>query len=164
MQLGTKVNPEGVQEILVQIFETQAVEVFTSYSEFDESTRKFLSPKECADYLSTRAANNLNSTGFAIHYLDTEGFVRDTRINLKPEKCAGHSFRFMIEGWGLIRVDFSLDEEHQIYCDIGANSEKRANTWYVNYPQFKDPSLWNWRLVEKHLRSLKRILKSLEVA
>ena len=164
MILGTLISIEAFPRMLEQVFDPMNVDVYTSDSKFGKQTRTFRSARECAEYFKEQISAGSNFVGFAVHYLDTNGHIEDRRISLDPAKCDGHSFRYSIGGWGVINLQFHIDSNGDVRCNVDVNSEKRAKTWFTTYPEFKSPDLWNWRIVEKHARRLKRCLQKLAVS
>ena len=56
--------------------------------------------------------------------------VEIKRIELRPESCDGHTFRYSIKGWCLIQLYLGgLYEKTIVYSHFGHNSEKRAQSW-----------------------------------
>jgi hypothetical protein len=163
MEIGTGIKMERVAALFEKVFEAADVAVYTAYSKFGEGTRKFQTVADCVDYLAAEIKGRSGGTAFALHYADTKGHVLDRRITLKQEKCDGNDFRYTIEGWGLINIKLYSKDSSTVFCDIGANTAKRAAKWFSVYPEFQDPALWNWTAVESHLRRLKRALAALMV-
>jgi hypothetical protein len=95
----------------------------------------------------------------SIHYAIAGGSVRKKEIDLNPEKCKGAKVRYSVEGWGLIQFQL-WNKENDFTCDIGVNSEKRANAWEATCPELGSPSLWNWKEIKKQNRRLNRVLTS----
>jgi len=89
------------------------------------------------------------------------GHVEARRISLDPKKCDGHTFRYSLDGWGLIQIQITENGQGLCECRIAVNSPKRAQAWADTYPAYQDPKLWNWPIVERHTRKLIRHLKKL---
>jgi hypothetical protein len=160
MIFGTQVSESTVAKIFGDIFAHGEVAVFESNPKRSREVQEFSSADDCLKYIKTQSAEGSSYIAFAVHFADTSGFVEAERRTLDPEKCDGHNFLYQINGWGLIKIKIMLSPAKDLYCDISVNSEKRANKWYVTYPEFKSPALWNWKQVEKHARRLKRYLKT----
>ena len=97
---------------------------------------------------------------FAFYYPASEGFVEKQRVSLNPKKCNGHTFRFSIKGWGLIYLQFHRKPQG-IECRAAVNTEKRANSWKDTYLDLKEPSLWQWKVVEKNARRIIRVINKI---
>lgn len=158
---GTPISLEGVPRILEHVFAQPAVDVLTSESEPSEMTQRFDSELACVAYFRKRVEDGSSFIAFAVHYLETGGYVQDRRVSLDPQKCKGHTFRYSVGGWGVIHVQLHVGSDNLVGCSITVNSEKRANAWFATYPEFRDPDLWNWQLVTRHARRLQRQLKRL---
>ena len=70
------------------------------------------------------------------------------------------TFCYKPNGWGLIQLylqsprDDFLGNSHTNH-----NSEKRANNWSQTYPEYGDPSDWNWDVVNSFSRKLNRFIR-----
>ena len=148
-----------LESLVEAIFETPAVAVFTSDSDYGEETLEFHSAAEVLAHFHRKVAAGSLFEGYAVHYTETGGHVANRRIVLDPKKCKGHTFRYSLGGWGVIHVQVKLRGPSMTDCTISANSQKRAEAWAGTAPEFKSPTLWNWPLVEKHARRLCRQLK-----
>ncbi len=96
---------------------------------------------------------------YMIHYPDAKGVVCPRRIELTGKAFATGSFRYTIDGWGLIQLQMEVREPNLISCRFAVNSEARALSWYTTYSDQGDPKLWDWKLVEKNTRRLIRTIK-----
>lgn len=102
----------------------------------------------------------MRSVNLLVHYPEALGFVATRVITLQPEKCGGASWREALEGWGLIQLQLQYRVADFVEFRVAVNTEKRAQAWAQTYPEMGAPSLWNWKLVEKHARRLIRVLRS----
>ena len=150
-------NSEDLIELVECLFVNDA-EVYEAYSGYDQSLRKFLSPSEVLGEIDLASGKKEKLVYLSIYYPGMAGYLRTKKIKLNPSKCNGAKLRYSIEGWGLVHVQFHLGSS-DIRCDISANSEKRAMTWFSTHPELKTPELWNWKEVQKQSRRIKRVLK-----
>lgn len=158
MRTGTPIKAEHLKELIDSIFSDGEVCVYEAYSKPDKELRTFGSSEEILEYIEELKSNSDNLAYLSLHYLNSGGFVRNKEINLIPEKCNGALKRYSAEGWGLIQFQLWLND-NGCTCDIGVNSEKRAHAWEHTYPELRSPSLWNWKVVQKQNRRLKRVVK-----
>ncbi len=101
------------------------------------------------------------SSIFSLHFLETDGYVSTVRIALKPEKCAGATWRETTRGWGLIHIQITDQSESMSKVSISVNSEKRAHTWAETITDQGDPGLWNWTAIDSQARRIIRVLRRL---
>ncbi|MGB4811942.1 MAG: hypothetical protein WBP13_05625 [Methylophilaceae bacterium] len=123
-----------------------------AYSSFDSDIVSFHSAEALNEYISHELHEKNTMLLFSVYYPDTQGFREVRKITLIPEKCDGHTYRYAVGGWGVIRFHLKRQLDNTLECYFGVSSEKRANTWLVNVPEFMAPNLWHWKLVEKHIR------------
>lgn len=134
--------------------------VYETYSKFDRSVRCFSNLDILKTHVQTERAEGAKYFDLTVHYPETRGHVHTKAINLQPEKCGGATWREKVEGWGLIQLQLTYQEDGVVKCRVAVNTEKRANAWAETVPELGAPSLWNWRLVEKHARRLIRVLRN----
>ena len=156
MELGNQIKKENLEDLIDALFIDDPV-IYEAYSQPDQELRKFDLKQEVLTYIKEVESRNDNLVYLSIHYPGTNGYVRKKKIDLKPEKCNGATTRFSTEGWGLIQFQLWL-KDTGLFCDIGSNSEKRAQKWEPTYPELKSPGLWNWKEVGRQCRRLKRVL------
>jgi len=139
-------------------FEASA-RVYEHYSEYDQPIESFPDPASLLAYVAQSQAAGARHLAFAVHFPDTKGCVRTSKIALKPEKCDGATWRECFEGWGLVHVQLKFLDERLVECRIAVNSEKRAAAWASTAAELRDPSLWDWKRVEAQARRMIRVLR-----
>ena len=160
MQREEIIASDDISRIVEAIFASGNPKVYEAYSAFDSDILSFSNAGKILSYIAIpRPKEKESFLGFAVHYPDTRGFVKKRKINLHKEKCGGHSYRYSMDGWGLIQFQLDLQKAPDIACRFAVNTEKRANTWFDTYPELKSPDLWDWKAVEKHARRLIRELR-----
>jgi hypothetical protein len=119
--------------LLNAVFATERPEVFGAYSEYDHELETFASPEG----LEARMAGGLREGKkffyFAIWYPSTGGRVEKERIELKPEACQGHTFRYSVGGRGIFQLQLDFKRDPIVECRIAVNSRKRAVKWLDVY-------------------------------
>jgi hypothetical protein len=121
--------------VLDFLFSATDVRVFESYSEFGAELREFRSADELAAAfpLGTDPYGNGNAV---LLQLWSPSVMRDltiTRIALNPAACDGHTFRYRIDGGGLMQLylggvcDRVVTKSH-----FGHQSQIRAQKWDVD--------------------------------
>lgn len=70
-----------------------------------------------------------------------------------------NSFRYVVEGWGLIQLDLGLSNSLSKYIrssSFAHNSESRALHWESTYhDRLGDAASWDWKAIEKLSSKLK---------
>jgi hypothetical protein len=78
------------------------------------------------------------------------------RIELKPEYCDGHTYRYSTNGWGLIQLYFGGIENNQLnQSHIGHFNEKEALGWQNTNKINDKVSDWDWKEIQITSRKLK---------
>ena len=161
MQSTATLSREGFAELAEFVFESDAPVVFHAYSAYGQPLRHFRAASELFADIEAALANGQKSLHFAIHYPSTKGHVAERRIALDPKKCAGHTWRFTVDGWGLIQFHGDLKRGPAIECRVAVNTEKRAEEWASTYPELRDPGLWDWKAVQLHAGRIIRRMKKI---
>jgi hypothetical protein len=143
------------------IFETGQPVVYEAYSEYGQKIKSFLSSHELRIHIKLLIRNGEKFLHYAIYYPESKGYVEEERINLDPKKCKGATFRYAINGWGIIYFQCDYKNQPNLECRIAVNSSKRAEKWSGTYPNFKTPSLWDWKIVESNAKRLTKNLKKM---
>jgi hypothetical protein len=155
------INKARLAELIRSIFTDEIPEIFEAYSEYGCELETFESPVSLEEYLFRKLIQGRPSCGFGIWYPSCGGRVEKERIQLNPEACNGHRFRYSVGGWGLFQLQFDFKHDPLVGCRIAVNSEKRASKWESIYHEWNGVETWNWRVIEKHERRLMRTLRSL---
>lgn len=158
MQRTELVPKSKIDEVVKFAFQIGEVRMFESYSEMDEEIVEIKNYHDYLKYFQESIDKKKKHIGFGLHYKEAEGFWKIQKIKLNPSYCKGKTYRYNIEGWGIIYIQLDLKEE-KIECRITVNSERRAHNWESTNPELKSPSLWNWKKVESKARKLIRELK-----
>ena len=141
------------------IFAKPGAAVAQAYSEAERETLHFRSPAELCAYAARLEVEGASEVLLAVHYPDMAGHFAPRRIALDPAKCGGLSYRYVCEGWGVIRVYLRLSSGKGLASHVSANSQKRAEKWQAHYPAFGLTDAWDWAAVGRHERRLIRVLK-----
>jgi len=160
MQRTETVSASHVHRVIEAAFANGRPVAYEAYSRADNAARSFANAEAVIAHIQSEREHTPGSILLALYYPGTLGAVKTTTINLEPEKCGGATWRQTVEGWGLIQLQIRYKTVGIAECRIAVNSEKRANAWAETYPDFGAPSLWDWKLVEKHARRLILVLRS----
>jgi hypothetical protein len=152
------ITDEALRAVAAAIFQPANPLVVEAYSAFDAELCQFNSAKELVGYVLAQRELPGSSAQLAVYYPEMGGGLVQTRIELNPTKCQGHSYRYTATGWGLISVHLSWSES-PVGSLISANTQKRARAWASTSPELGSPAEWDWESVGRHLRRLRRVLK-----
>ena len=158
MQSEVHISESHVADVIAEIFAQGTPIAYESYSEPEQEIRSFSSALELEAEISLRVPDERRFVSYSIHYPEAKGLVKKRKFDLIPEKNDGKRFRFSMDGWGLIQLQLTYSDDH-VSCRVAVNSEKRALAWLQTYPDHGDPSLWDWKIVEKHARRIIRKMK-----
>ena len=128
------VGREDLRRVLDFCFAETDVRVFESYSLLDAELREFRSTDQVA--AAFPLGTDERGDGYAITLKLWSPSVMRTldirRINLNPEACPGRTYRYCIEGGGLIDLSLGgVSGEVVTRSNVGHQSETRAVTWNV---------------------------------
>ena len=158
MQRTEIVKKEKIDEIMKLAFQIGEVQIFESDSEMEEEIIEIGNYENYLQYFQKAIAKKKKSIAFGLYYKEAKGEMKINKISLNPSFCNGKTYRYNMEGWGIIYIQLSL-KEIDIECRIAVNSEKRAQKWENNYPELGSSGLWNWKIVESKARKLIKNLK-----
>ena len=161
MQALVEISQERVIGLADAVFELECPLVFSAYSEFGHELRQLNSAEEVKAELVRWISEGRRHLSLAVWYPSMKGFARARRISVDPAKCAGHTFRYTYDGWGVIQLQLDLKRKPGIECRVAVNSEARAKGWEAQNPDSGPVSEWNWDAVEKRAQRLVRRLRAL---
>lgn len=123
------------RDILDFLFSSTDVRVFESYSARGAELREFKSVDELAAAFPLGTVRHGNEHALSLQ-LWSPSVMRDltiTRIDLDPVACDGHTFRYCIDGGGLMQLYFGGVCGHVITkSHFGHQSQVRAQKWRVD--------------------------------
>src|SRR5262245_29429201 len=143
------------------IYEDAVPTVYTRYSELEKEVEVFKSANELCAHIMKERNKGETALQYAIYYPDMNGFINTRIIHIKPEVYGKNTFRYAVQGWGLIYFFCNFLDSSTVECEISVNLKKRAELWsQTGTPELKDPKLWSWPDVEKYSRRLTRYLRN----
>lgn len=160
MQRTEIITKKELFELVEFILSDSKVEFYESYSEMEKELVRIKNHSEFKDYFAHSKSENKKQLGFGVYYPESKGKFSISKIKLNPKYCNGKTYRNRIDGWGIIFVHLDLiNEENEIECRISVNSKKRAENWKSTNPEFGNPELWEWKIIETNARKLIKRLK-----
>lgn len=160
MQATRVITEQNIDEVLTAVYKEGEPIAYQADSDYGEELKRFNSKEELTQEIGQLLYANAPFFQFAFYYPESEGFVEKQRAVLNLKKCNGHTFRFSLKGWGLIYLQFHR-KPHGVECRAAVNTEKRANAWKDTNPDLKEPSLWQWNVVEKNARRIIRVINKI---
>lgn len=148
--------------LLDWLFHDGRCEVFESYSEFERPLVQCFTPADFLKLFERRYTNGrpVNAVSLTL-YVSASGprpIVR--RIALKPESCGGATFRFNIEGWGLISLNLEVPSDSGLRCShTNHNSKARAERWADVSDRLGKPDAWDFAKVTAYSSRLNREIR-----
>jgi hypothetical protein len=123
------------REVLDFLFSSTDVRVFESYSEYSQNLREFTSTTELANAFPLGHDLHGNSAAVLLQLWSPSVMseLAIKRIALDSKACNGHTFRYCIEGGGLMQLYFGgLCGEVITKSHFGHQSQVRAKKWNVD--------------------------------
>jgi hypothetical protein len=161
MQTSQQISLEQLNEIVAAVFAQGPVVVRQAYSNFGCATREFADADALLDELNCEPGVVDVFRQYTLYYIEAKGHTHERRVDLKPEACNGHTFRFCQEGWGLIQLQCDFRKHPMVECRVAVNSAVRASNWSDTYPGFQSPNSWDWAVVERKAGRLVRLLRKM---
>lgn len=155
---------EAVDQFAKAIFATASPSVTEVYSDPERELRRFAKPEEIREFASVQAARRGGSVFLALHFPDTGGEARIRRIALNPQKARGATYRYCVDGWGLVWVYLAVGTPVSVISYVSANPEARAYA-YAEVSQDREPVAdWDWASVARHCRRIRSVLRRLQAS
>lgn len=161
MQGAAVIHKNDLGELLDAIFVGVKVEVFEAYSEMGEQICCFHDGAELHRCAESKLISPKEHLQFAIRYEDAGPAAIITKVSLDPRRCRGHSFRYRVDGWGMISLQFDIRKFPLLQCRIAVHTKKRALAIHASSTEGDHPDEWDWKFIEKQARRLIRVLKRL---
>ena len=141
-------------------------EIFESYSRYESELKQFYSITDFEHYFSIIDWNvgPKETMHLQLYPKNAKGNLLKQRIALKPSSCDGATFRYRMQGWGLVQL-YLEPIPHSRYSEshTNHNSRKRAEGWSDLIPELGDPADWDWKCVESFSRRLNRFIHKMAV-
>ena len=158
MQKTEEIDFFKLTDIVHSIFQEPAI-AYEDYSDFDTALLKFDDEQSLMKVIVDANKNEKLSANFAIYYPEAKGYVFEEKTSVNPDKCHGATYRHVSKGWGLIHLQIDFRKKPKINVRITVNTRKRAEAWFATYPEMRDPSLWDWKFVERQARRAIKVLR-----
>jgi hypothetical protein len=124
-------------DILAYVFDISGCRIFESYSAFGHDLMEF----SCIESLKQKLAvgvfsHDAESVLLQLVVPTATPLIQIRKLELSPDKCHGDSFRYQIEGWGLIQLYFGgIGPNGVVASHTNHNTLARALAWEATTPQ-----------------------------
>ncbi len=155
MQREEIIDKNKFYELIKFIFLDSKAVIYESYSKMEKEIVSFNSFSEFQDYFEYSILEGEKHLSFGIYYPESKGKFLVTQIELDPKRCKGKTYRYRIDGWGLIYINVSLlNIESGIKCNVSCSSKKRAESWESLNSEMGSPEQWDWDSIESNTRKI----------
>ncbi len=152
--------PSDHEVILDWLFSEQTCEVYELGSRFEQPLRRFESTGEVLSLFE-----KCNAVYLQLYVIGAGPLFVPKRVRLNPELCAGATFRYAAEGWGLVQLYLSSPKERRLEVShTNHNSAKRATAWAPIIKDLDAPEAWDFKKITSFSGRLNRTIKKQEVA
>jgi hypothetical protein len=142
-------------EVLNFIFKDSDLKIYDSYSDYEQEICEYKTIDDILSKFDLDNGGNFANT-FRLWTPRHEGKPIFRKVELNPESCKGHTFRYSTDGWGLIQLHFGGLKNHQLnYSQIGHFNEKGALQLEGINKVNGLVSAWNWTEIQATSRKLK---------
>jgi hypothetical protein len=142
-------------EILEFIFGETDLRVFDHSSNYEQQICEYKSVEEITSKFDLENGNKF-AVSFQLWTQRHKGDILFRKVELDPNYCNGHTFRFSSEGWGLIQLNFGGLKNNELHqSHIGHFNEKGAAKWEMTNLFNGKVSNWNWTEIQTTSRKLK---------
>ena len=146
---------EDAAVLLTFMFGELGCRVFEAYSRYGEALKELGSTDEVLEaFPAAGPSRRFVNISLWSPALGPKPTFR--RIALAPSPVSGDTYWHMIDGWGLVNLQFGLVSEGTLRpSDLKYSSEARARRWEETLASSLGPvDAWDWRAVEMLARRL----------
>lgn len=148
--------------VLEYVFAKSGCRVFESYSAFDSDLIEFKTADMLKEKLTVgQCSADSPSILLQLVVPENSALSRIRKIDLSPAKSGGHTFRYTIEGWGLIQLYLGgLGPRGVVSSHTNHNSEARARAWQRTCPDMGQTNSWDWPQITSVSSAFNRYIRS----
>lgn len=144
--------------VLDFIFNETDLQVFDLSSPYGQNISQYKNSKEVTAKFDLINGNKSPVT-FQLWTLRHKGGPVFRKIDLDPNRCNGHTFRYSTDGWGMIQLYFGgLNNNILSLSHIGHFSEKDAAKWEGTNKFNGNIKDWDWKEVQATSKKLKQYI------
>lgn len=155
---------EDHRTILNWVFSLGDCDVYELSSGLDQPLKRLATMSEVEEHfaISSWAERSREALHFQIHPRSAGGRVQIERVELRPDKCQGATFRYTCSGWGLVQLYLQSVDRHNCLKNSHTNhmSEKRAAGWESQVPELGPVAAWDFQEVARWSRRLNTFIRN----
>jgi hypothetical protein len=149
-------HQKDFEEVFRFIFEELGLSVFQSYSVFGQPLKEYRTVEEVISEIA-----KYPKTQFVLWKKDFGFDYMISKLDLNPKYCNGYTFRYRIDGWGLIHFHANELKADKLEASlISHNSEKRAQAWESTKPELGRADHLDWDEINSTSRKLKNFISN----
>lgn len=160
MTLATLITAADFHDLVEGAFQTETPTVAASESELGAELEHFASPEAIRTKAAACIAARVHNYAFGLWYPSMKGEVFERKVVLDPPRD-GHTFRYSLSGWGIIRLHLYCAQPGTLQCRLAVNTEARSLARQDRYPELGPVSAWDWKAVEAYAFRLSRRLAAM---
>jgi hypothetical protein len=142
-------------DILDYIFTETDLHIYELSSKYEQEIKEFKTVSEIDSRFDLDNGNEFAVT-FQLWTQRHKGSPIFRKINLIPQKCQGHTFRYSTDGWGLIQLYFGGIRNNELnHSHIGHFNEKGALRNEIPHHFMGKVNSWDWNEINATSRKLK---------
>jgi hypothetical protein len=151
-------DPADAAAVVDAVLGDQRLEVWEAASPANAAARRAMS---LADYRSLVE----DGSRFVLFTATMGSPLRVRRIALRSNSSEQTAFRELVEGWGVIHLQFRFDSADHIWeSRVACNSAARAFAWADTlHDELGSPQTWNWPVVRQEYRRVVYLIRKLSV-
>ena len=160
MQTNFYATKEDKILILDFIFSETKYHIIDHYSEMGEELCQYKSTKEILEKFDLENGGQYSVCFSLWNPLDgTKDIIR--KIDLNPQKCGGHTFRYSSDGWGTQKLYFGgiQNEILNISTFYGSNEKGAIERDLMNPESERIAHNLDWKLISSEQRKLKNFIE-----
>ena len=154
--------PPDRESVVAFALDSLACRVFESFSSYDAPLREL----EVSDLASLSTAESVPHCQLAVWSPSFRAEPKRRRIEFAAGAVPGHSHRFVLEGWGLVHLQFPAMKNGALSPSrLAFNSEARARKWEsTEATRLGAIAAWDWNAVADIGRTLRNHIARRAVA
>ena len=148
--------------LLAYVFGLPDARVWEHYSPYNTELTEFHSVEEIKRRYPLGAPQGTAcSVLLQLQPVAARGDVRTNRISLDPRRCNGATYRYALEGWGLIQLQLGgVGPRGLVQSHTNHNTRKRALTWEAQcLDRLGRVDAWDWREVTRVSSKINRYIR-----
>lgn len=142
--------------ILKFLFKETEVRVYDFFSEYEKKICEYKSISKIVNKFDLENGNRF-AVSFHLWASHHKGFVFKKKVILNPRLNNGFTYRYVSDGWGLIKLFFGgIEKDHLNVSTLGHLSKADALLWESTNTFTGRVSQWNWQQIRSTMSHIKK--------